>query len=79
MNYLSLLKNASIFGLMSLIVGVVVMYTLIQTPLTQDCPNKCNWNKYFIREISVFLTGFLSYIIFEVLREQKIYMPDDTK
>ena len=79
MNYLSLLKNASIFGLMSLIVGVVVMYTLIKTPLTQDCPNKCNWNKYFIREISVFLTGFLSYIIFEFLREQKIYVPDDTK
>ena len=79
MNYLSLLKHASIFGLMSLIVGVVVMYTLIQTPLTQDCPHKCDWNKYFIREISVFFTGFFSYIIFAFLRDQKIFVPDDTK
>jgi len=81
MNYLSILKNASIFGLMSLIVGLLVMYVLIQTPLKQECPNKCDrkiWDKYFIREISLFLTGFFSYIIFDALHRQKIYVPDNT-
>ena len=81
MNYLSLLKNASIFGLTSLVVGLIVMFLLVQTPLKQECPNKCDrkiWDKYFIREISLFLTGFLSYIILSVLREQKLYVPDDT-
>jgi len=82
MNYVSLLKNASLFGLLTLIIGLIVMFILIQTPLKQECPNKCDrkiWDKYFIREISLFLTGFFSYIIFSVLRDQKIYVPDDSK
>lgn len=80
MNYLSVLKNAAIFGLMTLIVGLLVMYTLKQTPLKQECPNKCDrqiWDKYFIREISLFLTGFVVYVICAVLREQNIYIPED--
>ena len=82
MNYLSLLKNASIWGITSLIVGLLVMFILIKTPLKQECPNKCDrkiWDKYFIREISLFLTGFLSYIIFAVLRDQKIYILDENQ
>ena len=82
MNYLSLLKNASIWGITSLIVGLLVMFILIKTPLKQECPNKCDrkiWDKYFIREISLFFTGFFSYIIFAVLRDQKIYILDENQ
>jgi hypothetical protein len=82
MNYLSLLKNASLFGLLTLIIGLFVMFILIRTPLKQECPNKCDrkiWDKYFIREISLFLTGFFSYIIMDVLRQQKIYVLEDTQ
>ena len=80
MNYLSLLKNAAIFGLMILIVGLFVMYVLKRTPLKQECPNKCDsqiWDKYFIREISLFLTGFFVYVVCAFLREQNIYVPED--
>ena len=72
MNYLSVLKNAAIFGLMTLIVGLLVMYTLKQTPLKQACPNKCDrqiWDKYFIREISLFLTGFVDVSVVILLQK----------
>lgn len=57
-------------------IAIVVVGTLVSLPIgilfSVDLPPVCkNWNKNYIMEMSLFLTGFLTYLLFEVLDTNK--------
>ena len=61
----SLLVEASLVGILVLIVGSVVGY-VVGRFASVDLPAVCKkWNKYHAMEISLFLTGFFVHIICE--------------
>lgn len=71
-----LLVEATVVGISLVIIGAVVMFLLKLTPLHQSCAN-CDrkvWDKYYIAEISLFLTGFLGHLLFEVTGINKWYI-----
>jgi hypothetical protein len=60
------LIEAFVVGLATVLVGVCVQELLKRTTLKVKCTHKCDWNKNYIREISLFLTGFILHIAFEI-------------
>ena len=59
-------------------VGVVILGTIVSYGISKLNPvkleSKCrDWNKYYVMELSLFLTGFLFHIIFEVAGLNKLY------
>ena len=63
---LRLLLEAVIVGVLTVAVGSLVSYLLSLTT-TSDLPANCkNWNKYYIMEIALFLTGFFIHLGCEV-------------
>ena len=69
-----LLLEATIVGLASILVGVCVQELLKRTTLKVKCETPCDWNKNYIREISLFVTGFMLHILFEIMGANRRYV-----
>lgn len=71
-----LLIEAFVVGIAAMVIGTGVGFALSQTPLAPKGlgTSDKDWNKYYVMEISLFLTGFLSHIIFEFAGANKWYL-----
>ena len=69
-----LVVEATIVGLATVLVGVCVQELLKKTTLKVQCQTPCDWNKNYIREIGLFLTGFMLHIIFEIMGANSWYV-----
>lgn len=69
-----LIVEATIVGLATVLVGVCVQELLKRTSLKVQCPSPCDWNKNYIRELGLFLTGFMLHILFEILGAHSWYV-----
>ena len=57
-----LVVEATIVGLATILVGVCVQELLKKTTLKVQCETPCDWNKNYVREIGLFLSGFITPI-----------------
>jgi membrane protein DedA with SNARE-associated domain len=63
---LRLLVEMFMVGLMTVAVGSLVGY-IIGKMVSSDLPSKCKeWNKFYVMEISLFITGALIHLVCEV-------------
>jgi len=76
--YTQLLIEATIVGLATVLVGVCIQELLKKTTLKVKCETPCEWNKNYIREIGLFLTGFMMHIIFEMLGANEWYVKNSS-
>jgi hypothetical protein len=75
MSIVNVLTEAVVVGVVLVIIGGCVMELLRHTSLKVNCSNnsKCDYNKYHIREVALFLTGVLTHLLFEILSGNKWY------
>lgn len=69
-----LVIEAAIVGLATILIGVCVQELLKKTTLKVQCKTPCDWNKNYIREIGLFLTGFMLHILFEIMGANSWYV-----
>lgn len=70
---LQLLLEATIVGILTIIIGSLVGYGISKF-VSSDLPEVCkNWNKFYIMEITLFLTGFLIHLLCEAVGVNKWY------
>jgi|TARA_B110000259_G_scaffold187788_1_gene243322 membrane protein DedA with SNARE-associated domain len=70
---MKLIIEALVVGILTVIVGSMVGY-IVGSVLGTDLPLVCkDWNKKNAMEISLFLTGFVLHLLFEVLGGNKWY------
>ena len=56
--------NIFIFGLIIVIVGNIAGFIISNLYLKVELPHECkNWNKYYVMELTLFVTGIVSYYI----------------
>ena len=68
---MKILVEAVVVGIISIIVGTIISY-LLGNMFKVDLPHMCNdWNKKNIKEIILFLTGFLTHLTFEFIGANK--------
>ena len=68
-----LLLEAFIVGLLVVIVGTIISF-FISKLVKSTMPPMCkDWNKNFVMEICLFITGFLTHILFEFIGANKWY------
>lgn len=74
MSYLKVLLLEAIFvGIITLCVGYISSF-IIAGMYKQNLPEECkSWNKNYVMEKSLFLTGFLVHLICESLKINKWY------
>lgn len=59
------MKDAILFAILLVVIGNIVGY-FVGAALGVDLPPVCKkWNKNYIMEISLFITGFISYLVFK--------------
>ena len=61
-----------VVGLSTVVMGTIVSRGIKLATLPTNVPNK-SWNRYFVMEIALFLTGFLLHIFFEIAGLNKAY------
>lgn len=67
------LLEAIIVGIIVVILGTIIS-KIFQLLLKTEVPIVCNdWNKYHIMEISLFMTGFATHLVCEILGMNKWY------
>lgn len=60
-----MLKESAVLGLIVMIVGTVISFLFGKTLMKVELPPVCkDWNKNYIMEASLFVTGMVSYIAF---------------
>lgn len=65
-----LLIKALIIGILTVIVGSIIGYVMSNTKGTNDLPNECkSWNKNYVMEKSLFLTGFVTYLLCQMIND----------
>lgn len=70
---LRLLVEAFVVGLLTVAVGSLVGWG-VGKMVSSDLPEVCkDWNKFYIMEITLFLTGFILHILFEIFGLNKYY------
>uniref|UniRef100_A0A6C0I6Q6 Uncharacterized protein n=1 Tax=viral metagenome TaxID=1070528 RepID=A0A6C0I6Q6_9ZZZZ len=69
-----LIIEATIVGLATILVGVCVQELLKKTTLKVQCETPCDWNKNYIKEISLFITGFMLHVLFEIMGANSWYV-----
>jgi hypothetical protein len=69
-----LIIEATIVGLSTILVGVCVQELLKKTTLKVQCETPCDWNKNYIKEISLFITGFMLHVLFEIMGANSWYV-----
>ena len=63
---ISLFLGSSMLGLIIMVVGTTVSYLFGKTMMKVELPPVCkDWNKNYIMEASLFMTGAVSYVILE--------------
>tara|TARA_Y100000389_G_C17322634_1_gene443872 strand:- start:95 stop:367 length:273 start_codon:yes stop_codon:yes gene_type:complete len=68
-----LILEAVLVGVVLVVVGTVVTYGVSKFS-TSDLPPVCkDWNKNYMMELSLFATGVLTHLTFEVLGLNKLY------
>ena len=68
-----LLKEAFFVGILMIVVGTLISFILSKVS-NKDIPPVCkDWNKNYIMELSLFLTGFVAHIICEYIGLNKWY------
>lgn len=64
---LQVLIEALVVGVVLLVVGYVVSF-LVEPYFGVSLPTVCkSWNKKYVFEVTLFLSGFLTHIVFELL------------
>ena len=62
-----LLTEAIGVGILTVLVGTIISAILAKTTLKVDLGKVCKtWNRFYIMEISLFLTGFLIHLLCEM-------------
>lgn len=62
----TVLIEASIVGIVTIIFGTLITWVIRQFKLSNPLPQVCrDWNKNYIMEIVLFLTGFFVHLFFE--------------
>lgn len=70
---MKILIEALVVGILIVIIGTIITY-LLGNMFKVDLPPVCkDWNKNYIMEISLFLTGFLTHLAFEFMGANKWY------
>ena len=70
---IQLLIEAIFVGISTIIIGNIIGF-IISKIIKSNLPEICkDWNKFYIMEISLFLTGFILHILFEILGLNKYY------
>lgn len=69
-----LVVEATIVGLATILIGVCVQELLKKTTLKVNCETPCDWNKNYIKEISLFITGFMLHVLFEIMGANSWYV-----
>jgi len=65
---LKLIIEAFFVGILTVLVGSLITFCLSSNYLIPKISKDCkNYNKYFIREITLFLTGFCIHIFCEMV------------
>lgn len=68
-----LLKEAIIVGILIVFFGTIISFIISKFYVT-DLPPACkDWNKNFVMEICLFLTGFIAHVVFEFMGINKWY------
>lgn len=71
---MDLIKEAIAVGVVLVIVGTTVGFAINKSPLSIDLPKVCNtWNDFYVMEISIFLTGVITHLLFEAIGGNKWY------
>ena len=66
------MKDALFFALLVVIVGNIAGF-FVGATLGVDLPPVCKkWNQNYIMEISLFITGFVSYLVFKQIPRKYI-------
>ena len=70
---MNLLIEAILVGLVVLAIGTIVSY-FIGKSMGVDLPKVCkDWNKNYIMEICLFLTGVIAHFLFEAVGANRWY------
>jgi hypothetical protein len=70
---MKILIEALVVGSLAIIIGNSISY-LLENMFKVDLPQVCdNWNKKYIKEISLFLTGIVTHLTFEFVGANKWY------
>ena len=74
-NTITLLIEALVVGLVTTVIGSIVGYIVgLMYPFKIDLPSECkSYNKYFIMQVCLFFTGFVTHLLFEVVGGNKWY------
>ena len=68
-----ILIESSVVGILVVIIGTIISF-IISKFIVSDLPPVCkNWNKNFIMEICLFLTGFITHLLCEYFGVNKWY------
>lgn len=68
--YYNLIINALFIGILTVIIGVIVGYVFAKYEiLNVYIPDNCShWNDNHVMEMSLFVTGFILYIIITLIQ-----------
>ena len=70
---MKLFLEGLLVGIATVIMGSIVGY-IVGKFFSVDLPTVCKkWNKNYLMEICLFLTGFLLHIVFEITGVNKLY------
>jgi ABC-type antimicrobial peptide transport system permease subunit len=68
-----LIIEAIVVGIVMMVIGNIVGY-FVGKQFATDLPPVCkDWNKNYLMEICLFLTGFIGHLLFELIGANKWY------
>ena len=62
-----LLLEATFVGISTVIMGSIIGYVIGQFVKSSIPKGSENWNKYYVMELSLFFTGFLLHMFYELV------------
>ena len=68
------IPSLKIFGKSKGFAWMRLQELLKKTTLKIHCETPCDWNKNYIREIGLFVTGFILHILFEIMGANTWYV-----